>query len=51
MSSSGLYAAVRDAILENNIEALEQLKLSLNEDNRAVSTISSNESFDIRAKI
>ena len=32
MSSSDLYAAVRNAILENNIEALEQLKLSLNED-------------------
>ena len=46
MSSSDLYAAVRNAILENNVEALEQLKLSLNEDNRAASTISSDESFE-----
>ena len=46
MSSSDLYAAVRNAILENNVEALEQLKLFLNEDNRAVSTISSDESFE-----
>ena len=46
MSSSDLYAAVRNAILEKNVEALEQLKLSLNEDNRAASTISSDESFE-----
>ena len=46
MSSSDLYAAVRNAILENNVEALEQLKLSLNEDNHAASTISSDESFE-----
>ena len=46
MSSRDLYAAVRNAILENNIEALEQLQLSLNEDNRAASTISSDESFE-----
>ena len=47
MWSSDLYAAVRNAILENNVEALEQLKLSLNEDNRAASTISSSdESFE-----
>ena len=45
-SSSDLYAAVRNAILENNVEALEQLKFSLNEDNRAASTISSDESFE-----
>ena len=43
MSSSDLYAAVRNAILENNVEALEQLKY---EDNRAASTISSDESFE-----
>ena len=29
MSCGDLYAAVRNAILENNVEALEQLKLSL----------------------
>ena len=50
MSSGDLHAAVRNAILENNIEALEQLKLSLNEDYRAViratSTISSDKSFE-----
>ena len=46
MSSSDLHAAVRNAILENNIEALEQLKLSLNEDYRAASTISSDKSFE-----
>ena len=40
MSSSDLYVAVRNAILESNIAALEQLKLSLNEDYRAASTIS-----------
>ena len=51
MSSSDLYAAVRNAILENSIEALEQLKLSLNEDYRTASTISSDKSFDICAKI
>ena len=28
MSNSDLYAAVRNAILENNVEALEQLKFS-----------------------
>ena len=46
MSSGDLYAAVRNAILENNIEALEQLKLSLKEDYRAASTISSDKSFE-----
>ena len=39
MLSSDLYAAVRNAILENNIAALEQLRLSLNEDYRAASTM------------
>ena len=52
MSSSDMYTAVRNAILENNIEALEQLKLSLNKDYRAASTISSDKSLvDIHAKI
>ena len=52
MSSGDLYTAVRNAILENNIEALEQLKLSLNEDYCATSTISSDKSLvNIRAKI
>ena len=46
MSSSDLYAAVRNATLENNVEVLEQLKLSVNKDNRAASTISSDESFE-----
>ena len=46
LSDSDLYAAVRNAILENNIEALEQFKLSLNEDYRAASTISSDKSFE-----
>ena len=46
MSSSDLHVAVRNSILENNIEALEQLKLALNEDYRAASTISSNKSFE-----
>ena len=46
MSSIDLYEAVRNAILENSIEALEQLKLSLNEDYRVTSTISSDKSFE-----
>ena len=46
MSSGDLYAAVQNAILENNIEALEQLKLSLNEDYHAASTISRYKSFE-----
>ena len=46
MSSGDLYAAVRNAILESNIEVLEQLKLSLNKDYRAASTISSDKSFE-----
>ena len=41
MSSSDLYADVRNAILESNLAALEQLKSSLSEDYRAASTISS----------
>lgn len=41
MSSTDLYAAVRNAILENDVVALEQLRLSLNEDYRGVATISS----------